>query len=343
MTKTMNSRMGWMDLLRGLAVLLVVVMHAQALPMRSDMGVEEWQTANSYLQPFRMAMLMFLSGMLLPRGLVKPLPQYLWGKWAAIGWPAFVWLFLYGLYSDALSNWEYWSSGSYLWYLLALLLCYSAALTIKPLVNRPWVFSGSCVLLAAASLCTAHFGEVIDPLLTPTVYFATFFFLGAGLRDFALSWTQAPALVVLVLAIYAAVMAHLGIEDGSLHRGTIYAATTGLSGVAVALWVAPRLYRLGPWLKPLTAVLEWAGRNSIVVYVAHFPVVTVVNRYLLGWDLSPVQHVAACTAAGLAGTLLITALRPVTAWLYVFPGRGKKNTAPKQPGSTRRESEQVSA
>ena len=79
--KPSAARMQWMDLLRGLAVLLVVVLHAAS---HGGAEVEGWTLVNRHLTPFRMPLLMFLSGMLLHRSLAKPLPVYLWGKVAAL-------------------------------------------------------------------------------------------------------------------------------------------------------------------------------------------------------------------------------------------------------------------
>ena len=85
-------RMRWMDLLRGVAVLLVVVLHGSDIPRANGLGVERWTELNLYLEPFRMPLLMFLSGTLLPRSLTKSAGAYLWGKFASIVWPLMIWL-----------------------------------------------------------------------------------------------------------------------------------------------------------------------------------------------------------------------------------------------------------
>lgn len=320
MAATIGVRMRWMDMLRGVAVLLVVIYHAEALPARSGYGVEEWQLLNTYARPFRMALLLFLSGVLLPRGLIKPLPQYLWGKWAAIGWPALVWLAIYGAMTDQLGNWQYWHTGSYLWFLLALSLLYSAALSLKPLVTRTRAFTAVCVLICVVMLVAAHYTSLGHRVLTPTMYFGTFFFLGAGVARFIDRWTRVPGILIAVLAVWAALGAHSGLENSSLHRGTLYAAPTALTGIAVALWVAPRIYSWGAWINPLLSHLEWVGRNSIVLYVVHFPTAVLINRRLMGLDLDPMVHVALCTLGTLVLSVVLTWLRPWTAWFYVFPG-----------------------
>ncbi|RHZ90307.1 acyltransferase, partial [Cereibacter sphaeroides] len=80
-----------MDFLRGLSVLLVVVLHANTANIGGE-TVGWWAEVNRHLTPFRMPLLMFMSGMLLYRSLAKPLPVYIWGKFAAIAWPLAVWM-----------------------------------------------------------------------------------------------------------------------------------------------------------------------------------------------------------------------------------------------------------
>ena len=79
-TAASGGRIQWMDVLRGIAVLLVVVLHGADIPYLNGNGVEEWAQVNRYLEPFRMPLLMFLSGILLPRSLAKPLRLYAWGR-----------------------------------------------------------------------------------------------------------------------------------------------------------------------------------------------------------------------------------------------------------------------
>ena len=64
-----STRVGWLDSLRGVAILLVVVLHAgEALRVAvgPTPGLDQ---VNLFLEPFRMPVLMFLSGFLLPQSL----------------------------------------------------------------------------------------------------------------------------------------------------------------------------------------------------------------------------------------------------------------------------------
>ena len=68
-----STRLGWMDFARGLCILLVILMHAtgtvEAAGLEPPAGLTLF---NQALEPFRMPLLMFLSGMLLSKSLDKP-------------------------------------------------------------------------------------------------------------------------------------------------------------------------------------------------------------------------------------------------------------------------------
>ena len=74
-------RLLWMDRLRGVAIVAVIVLHAE-LSARGASGQELplVHTLNGALAPYRMPMLVALSGMLLTPALGKPWRTYLSGK-----------------------------------------------------------------------------------------------------------------------------------------------------------------------------------------------------------------------------------------------------------------------
>lgn len=306
-----RPRMEWMDLLRGTAVLLVVVLHAASIPASTGDAIREWVLINRYVEPFRMPMLMLLSGMLLPTSLAKPTAQYLWGKVAGIVWPAAVWMVLYGVlvFRNGPGDPDYWLTGDYLWFLLALSACYLAALLLR---------SVPAVGVAAAMLVVVTSVDVPAGLATKTLYYGAFFFLGAGLGHLVPRWITARWPLVALLGVAAAVLSHLGLEDQRLRLGTLEAAGISVLGLLVILWVAPRLPVGGA-----ARFLRWVGRSSIVVYVVHFPILVLLHRGLDRLGADPVWHVTLTTVVGLALTVLMVRLRPRMPWLYLAPGAAR--------------------
>lgn len=312
------SRMHWMDFLRGLAVVLVVVLHAA---QHGGATVEWWDDANRYLAPFRMPLLMFLSGVLLTHSLAKPLPLYLWGKVAAIGWPLGLWLALYGFLvrggvglPDNLR--DYLATGDYLWFLMALLACYFFAALFRPLLTRhpkacEWAFLAVFGLMITASVLSGS----IPGLLGNTLWYGSFFFLGAWAQPRITRWIAAPWWSSALLLTVIVGVSLFGINGANESLRTPALAGLAVLGVAVALWFAPRIPR---W--PAVRVISWAGRNSIVVYVAHFPVIMLLrDRVLTHAQLPEGGYVVVITLLSLVLTMLIVWLRPWTSWLYVMP------------------------
>ncbi|EXF25591.1 hypothetical protein BG28_11725 [Nesterenkonia sp. AN1] len=310
-------RMRWMDLLRGVAVLLVVVLHGSDIPRANGLGVDQWIQLNLYLEPFRMPLLMFLSGTLLPRSLEKSSVIYLWGKFASLVWPLALWLFGFGvlIYHGGPGELRYWLGGDYLWFLMALTLCYLTGMLLKPLVSRPRLLSALGVVVFLIMVITRHFTQVDDALVTRTLYYGAFFFLGAACMWILQRWARAPWPLIAALAVLMALLAHHGLESREFRAGSLYAVPTAVIGIAVILWAAPRLPA-----GRFNSFLQWVGRNSIVVYVCHFPIIILIHRGLIEIGVDPVLHVAACTVGGLLLSLLVVWLRPWTRWLYVVPG-----------------------
>ncbi len=309
--------MHWMDMLRGIAVLLVVILHGADIPYLNGNGVEEWAGVNRYLEPFRMPLLMFLSGMLLPRSLSKPTTLYLWGKFAAVVWPLLVWIALFGgfIYRGGIDHPAFWrSGGDYLWFLTALTICYLIGLSLKPLVRYKWWLIAGAAALFIAMLLTRQFAEINLTIINRTLYNGAFFFLGAAFVRLVPAWIRTPAVVVLVLGVAAAVIAHLGVDDRTLRTGTLYAVPGSVIGIAVAIWLASRTPD-GPVLR----FLAWVGRSSIVVYIVHFPAAVLTHRLMMWLEADPVTHTIACTLVGLGVSLAGVAARPWTRWLYTVP------------------------
>lgn len=86
------SRPTWMDVLRGAAVLLVLVFHSASLLRYADLPVpRSAELLDAAVAPPRISLLVLLSATLLPRSVAKGSRDYLVGKWRAIAWPYLLW------------------------------------------------------------------------------------------------------------------------------------------------------------------------------------------------------------------------------------------------------------
>lgn len=248
-----------MDSLRGVAILLVVLLHAgEALRVAvgPTAGVDE---VNLFLEPFRMPVLMFLSGILLPQSVAKPGGQYFAGKVSMVAWPYLLWSVIILAASGDIRPVSvlqiFYLSPTYLWYLWFILVFYALA---YPLRRVPPLAVAAVGLGVSLLLPDGSRPETM-------AFLSAFFFFGA--------WcAQHPGRVerailrpwVLVVATGSAVaVGLLNVFDHEvLYRAEYVWGVVG--GLAVVCWVFPRL-----GTNRATSALEFVGRYSIVFYVAH--------------------------------------------------------------------------
>lgn len=130
-------RLLWMDRLRGAAILAVIVMHAEiSASAATGEALGGVHAINGLLAPYRMPMLVGLSGVLLTPGLRKPWRAYLSGKVRNLLWPYLVWVALDTAYAAARAGgigWDYvarlaYDPRTYLWFLAYLFVFYLVAL-----------------------------------------------------------------------------------------------------------------------------------------------------------------------------------------------------------------------
>jgi peptidoglycan/LPS O-acetylase OafA/YrhL len=105
----------------------------------------------------------------------------------------------------------------------------------------------------------------------------------------------------------------------------VLAAVIGAVGVLQRL---PRLRALRP--------VEWLGRNSVVPYLVHLPVIEILGRHV---DLPAGPGTFALYYLVTLGVcVLAVLLRPVTGFLYTFPARKRAGSlasaAPSAPEPT---------
>jgi fucose 4-O-acetylase-like acetyltransferase len=319
---TSGARLRWMDVLRGAAILLVILSHAtrQLSDVVPTVPAVEW--LDLVLTPYRMPMLMFLSGMLLPVALAKPLPTYYLGKVRRLLWPYVVWVLVLGLVGAApgpLLDPRTWYATSYLWYLF-FLLCYFA---VAPVVRRwpAWLVAAGSVALVLASV---PLDGAQDGRVKLLLYLGGFFGLGhvaASLPRLLGRLTTpgtATSTVVVLVGVAPGVVA---VSTGMDTRGGVFAVLS-LVGVLATVVLAQVAVRVGG-----TRFVEWVGRNSIVFYTVHFPVLIVVAAWFGGtaerWGpldgtLLVLGAALLSVAVGAAAAAARYRVAPVD-WLFVMP------------------------
>jgi len=319
------GRLHWVDVTRGLAVLLVVFYHVVIALKVDAVTAPAWAVVlNDALAPFRIPTLMFCSGLLLARSLRKAPKPYLVGKLRHIGWPWLVWTTVIVVFlwagSSVAGDGNYGprrlvelvlSPTTYTWYLAYLLAFYVVSLVV-PATAR----SAAVPVLLVISL-VVHDGDG----WTRVTFLLAFFFLGdtaARHRDVFESLARRRVVVALGAA------AALGTAVASTRLpGLRYDLVAAVGVVGLVLVAVPLGSLVAPTLvgRGLTAM----GRDSIVYYTTHWIVVTlgVHALGLVGLHQGTLMIVT-LLVAGLAAPWLMVRLSRrsrVVAGLYAWPVR----------------------
>lgn len=305
-----RSRFDWMDAVRGGALLLLLLWHASSIPSLFGAEMPEWiRLANSFFRPYRMPVLMFLSGMLLARSLSKTLSTYYTRKIATLVWPWLIWMLIARVvFVDTERmmwwHWRSWYGTTYLWFLFFLTVYYLVA----PLLQRfpRW----TPVAIAFVLGVVLPHGSVDQRL----AYFAVFFFAGhclsspLGLKLLA-SRVRPRACVIIGVLLGIASM----VWTESLAYNT-WTAPLSLCGIWAVLHYSSHGHTRGSVPR-----LRFLGRSSIVYYVSHFPIMMVISRALpvVPFEIVLLINLVAALAVGTG--LVILKHRVGIRWLFTCP------------------------
>lgn len=264
-----RPREQWMDLLRGWAILLVIVLHGATVLQRAGIEPPIWLVDLSRLFVlFRMPSLVFLSGLLLAPSLRKPPVDYIYGKLQRIGWPLVIWSGIYMLVFQAemslASFADVLSGDSYLWFLGFILTYYALALVLR---RVPALLIGATLLTAAVM---APDGEKFSERL---LYLGALFYLGAWIGN---HWREWKALIVspwapLALAL-ASYFSLVMLARSELNYGPydLFAAACFIVGASAVSFRLQGRRQLEP--------IAFVGRNSLQYYVVHYPIIFVCAK-----------------------------------------------------------------
>lgn len=309
------NRIHWMDSLRGLAMLIVILYHSTyGVQLALDGMHPVFERINGALGPYRMPALFLLSGMLVERSLAKGAGRYVSGKLRHIAWPYLIWMVITefsrdGRFSGAdllrdLGPFE--PTLWFLWYLLAFYLFHLLVHRVHP----------AALALAAIGLSLIFATGQPMKLAYMYAFFAVGVLVGRHLDRFdALVRRPATAIALLLPVGYVTWVSavHGGVRFEPLLAPWVLCGVVGLA------WICAFAER---WRR-VSAPLEFVGRHSIVFYLVQWPLILFLVRIeaLREIDRSVVLVPLVAVATVVVATIvaLLSQRFAVVSALFAFP------------------------
>ena len=257
----------------------------------------------------------------------KPPLEYTLRKVGSLLWPYMLWTGIYGalVHKEGVRHLSLWAGSSYLWFMLFLFSFFVAA----PLLRRV-----PLLLVVVASFAVSMAAPDGTKYLERYFFLMGFFFIGALLQQRP-AWldTLASSKVVAPAAVLAIALSVGSTLTGGINYDARYAVPT-LAGIAVLIALAKKS-SAAAWSRGL----RFVGRNSVVYFVVHYPVMygTMSLALWLGYRDQPALIYFCALAAGVLVSHLMAALReraPFTEVLYSLPLGKPRRRRPVAPAAS---------
>jgi Predicted membrane protein len=296
------QRLLWLDVAKGLSILLVVLHHAQLAAASVDHGWHVFAQVSSLFKPVRMPLFFLVAGMVAARSMEMPLSSllrgrianllYLYGLWTAISWIYYRHVdptdgdYLLGRhYSQLATMWLIPLSGQ--WFLWLLAIFHIFARVVAPMR------SVTALLLICAM--TQYWAETLDHLphysWRNALLYAPFFVAGQWYGRQIANWLPGRARMVFLTGVlcYGSLIVLFGPEAIlSAMASNIPGSRLALSaaGLGVGLSVSVMISRSAIFRGPLSHF----GRNSLTIYLAHGILLSICAISLAALSLPPLSY-----------------------------------------------------
>lgn len=269
--KSSEARLAWVDVAKGLCIILVVMMHA-TLGVEKAIGSETSLHAFiDWARPFRMPDFFLISGLFLAARIDRPWRSYLDTKVVHFAYFYVLWLTIQfalkapGMVQESgatatLQDYlaSYLIPFGTLWFIYLLMVYFVVAKLLRPVPK--WIVLAVAALLHMAAPESGVF--IVDEFSNRFVFFYSGYALAPFILSFADRLRAAPAAAMaLGLVVWAAFNA-VGVTSGValVHGPDLVFSYIGI-GAVIAFSVLVTQRTAGD-------VLAYCGRNSIAVYLA---------------------------------------------------------------------------
>lgn len=311
---SVRSRAEWVDIAKGLGIVLVVAGHAIDGLLKAGLVTPDggWAAAFYLIYTFHMPLFFLLAGLFVAERLASDAGAFVLSAFTRIAWPYMLWSVIQLAVIDVLGGFVntpselsfsrivslLWEPTSQFWFLQALLVLHLVSRVLLPRIGP--------AALMAVMLLARGVVEVVDlpVLLAMPARFGLFYALGIlsgpALLAAAGAATRERGLAVSAAAACVWAAAALTAYAYGLGRWSLGAMPAALAGCVfvIALATLPR--------RAVAAAGLMLGQASMAIYLLHVLFVAgtrIVLHKLFGMDEPGVIFVLAC-AAGVVGPLL---------------------------------------
>jgi uncharacterized membrane protein YcfT len=324
----MNTRIAYLDFMRGLMVILVVVYHACCWGYWSDGQIAPiYHRVNPVLANVRMPILMLISGYLI-RNISDKDRRTVISRIAQLAWLYALWMpvnLLAHIASDSATFTiadlpaqivlQWLNPTSEMWFIWALMILTGLAYLLREVPRYPVL-----VVLVLANGLTYQFGWFQDQLAATSMPRLGIFFFGGIMFHQEIKIFISSRFSVRMLAVLVAAAIGVHISETLIHEGLGIYAFQGAESILVSITVL-YMCRMLAWVQPSTRFFTSVGRNTLPIYLAHVPVILMLRGTMPGegvWLYVSPLLLATCGVGG--GLLLHRLARGAGAgWLYSKP------------------------
>ena len=279
------NRITWVDNLRGIGVLVVILLHC-VIAVNGNVGhfAPLIAVLDPLLIPVFLGLVFFVSGLFVDAGLRKGLGPFINNKVQTILYPFIVWVVVYGglkiLFSSMANNPQFplnviamhlSGGGDITWFLHSLFFFFLAIIVLRHLPF--WLVIPGCLLLSyllPGFSADGMFARFDNTHINKSINLFIFFYIGDQLvrRQFDVPRLAENAL--LVLLSLASVVLFVGLNMLSDRPPShVLLAALALLSIPLFVWIA---------LKVNSRLVHYVGVNSIVFYLSHYLVIQFFSK-----------------------------------------------------------------
>lgn len=289
------NRIHWMDSLRGFAILLVVSLHVTTATSGNfpNHDTQLIMYITGTISPLRMPLLVFMTGLLVPRSISKGFKKYFKGKIFNILYPYVVWMLLisfliqfghsvFGLNFNTSINLPkdfFFHPWAHLWYLYNLFIYFIIIFYLNKInIKFPVILSIAIYMLIIIADIE---NEDLVRFFSLFCFFALGSYLGQNIHNLTKKISVLSYLELAILTIIGILFSIINLE---LNNGQSYELLYSLSCLFLIPIILRTFLKLDKFIP--TDYLEYLGKNSIVIYLAHYPLSIILYHFFNKFPIS---------------------------------------------------------